>query len=223
MNKIEEIEALASLRRKEIGELQTRAEELPEMISKLDTKAAAAAVAGDLAAFRAAAAERDELKTEAEYIGVRLKKLQELPDVDPVVVREAWDDYRAKYDPQLEKKIAAFEVAKRKALDLYAEAVAMQTEAATIRCRFAQIVGIPVTDACREFPAKAIPLRSAALDRDGYGILRMNGTNIIDPDAVRFLSDYVSGKAQKKAEYNWVEDMNFIKLNGVLGAGIVPN
>ena len=221
MTKIEEIDALASLRRKEIAALIEEKETLPARIAAASEKAASAASAGDYDAYTSAARERDDLKNKVEFLDMRLKKLRELPEVDPKVVREAWENYRSTYDPKLEKKISAFEAARQKALDLYGELVDMQTDAATIRCRFAQITGVPVTEACRQFPAKSIPLKTATLDSSGYGVLKMGGTNIVDPDAARFLSNYITRKSEADPAYNYIHDMDLAKLNGVLGAGII--
>lgn len=50
----------------------------------------------------------------------------------------------------------------------------------------------------------------------------MGGTKINDPDAVRYLSDYITHQAQSNAGYNYLNDKQLIKLNGVIGAGLIP-
>lgn len=222
MDKIQEIEKLAELRRNEIAELAKKLEELPAKIAEADEKANAAATMGAFDDFRAAARDRDELKGALEYVTLRLKKLREMPDVEPEIVKAAWEDFRRKYDPKLMEKVAEYQKTMRKALDLYGELVEMQTEAAKVRCRFARITGIPVSDACRRFPSASIPIRTAALDSSGYGMPKMGGTNINDPDAVRYLSDYITRQVQNNAGYNFINDKQLIKLNGIIGSGLIP-
>lgn len=222
MNMIQEIEKLADLRRNEIAALAKKLEELPAKIAEADEKANVAATVGAYDDFRAAARERDELKGELEFVTLRLNKLREMPGVDPEIVKEAWEDYRKKYDPKLTAKIADYQKTMRKALDLYGEMVEMQTEAATLRCRLARFTGIPVTEARSRFPSAAIPIRHVGLDSSGYGTLKMGGTTLNDPDALRFLSDYLVRQVQNSAGYNFINDKQLIKLNGVIGAGVIP-
>ncbi len=222
MNKIQEIEKLAELRHNEIAALAKKLADLPAKIAEADEKANAAATVGAFDDFRAAARERDDLKGELEYVTLRLKKLREMPDVDPEIVKAAWDDFRKKHDPKLTEKVAEYQKAMRKALEIYNELVGMQTEAATVRCRFARFTGVPVTDACRQFPSASIPIRTAGLDCAGYGVLKMGGTTLNDPDALRYLSDYITHQAQNNAGYNFINDRQLTKLNGVIGAGLIP-
>ena len=222
MDKIQKIEKLAEQRHNEIAALAKKLEDLPAKVAEAEEKTNAAATLGAFDDFRAAARERDDLKDELEYVTLRLKKLQEMPHVDPEVVKDAWEDFCRKHDPLMETKLAEYQKTMKKALDLYGEMVEMQTEAATVRCRFARITGVPVAEACRWFPATSIPIRTAALDSSGYGAVRMGGTKINDPDAVRYLSDYITHQAQSNAGYNYLNDKQLIKLNGVIGAGLIP-
>ena len=221
MTKIEEVDRMVELRRSEIAALAKKAETLPDKIEAAEAKAAAAAGEGDYDAYKIAARERDELKDEAEYIRIRLEKLRTLPDVDPELVKAAWDEFCKRHDPALEKKLAEYQKIRQKALDLYGEIVDMHREAAAIRRRFSMITGTEQGESCRRFPAKSIPLRIAAVDASGYGTLKMPGTNIVDPDALFYLSDYVTKEA-KNPGYSWIHDKRFIEMNGVLGAGLLP-
>ena len=47
-----------------------------------------------------------------------------------------------------------------------------------------------------------------------YCGIDLGGTNIKDPDAVRFLSDYIYRNWQQNSAYNWINDPQLNKLNG---------
>ena len=224
MNLIDEIDRLADERRNEIAELETKKETLPARIAAADKKASAAAEAGDMGAFDAAAVERDDLKREQEFNHIRLQKLKTSPLVDPERVKVAWNDYRAKYDPQMEKAIAEFEKAKRKMLDAYSAMVELQTESSTVRKRFGAYIGqdpLNPVDPVVRFPAKMIPLRGAIASN--VALLSMGGTTIKDPDAVYYLSDFVVNTMGAKPGEYYHPDRRLAKLNGVIGVGTIPD
>jgi len=224
MDKIQEIDQLAVMRRNEIAELAARGETFPEKIRIADAKATAAAEAGDFEAYRAAAKERDDLKAEDEYIKLRLQKLRGMPNVDPQLVKEAWDDYRNKVDPKMEQKIAEYQRAKRKMLDIYGEMVAIQKEGAGIRQRFSKMIGVDTSESFRAFPSKMIPLRTAA-DRHGNatGLLSMGGATLKDPDAIFYMSNYVTQKMDEGTGYSVASDRELYLLHGIIGAGQIPD
>lgn len=224
MNPIEEIDRLAELRRNEIAELEAKNEALPSRIAAADEKASAAAEAGDMGAFDAAAVERDALKREQEYIRIRLQKLKTSPAVDPDRVMAAWKDYRAKYDPLMEKAIAEFEKTRRKMLDTYSVMVQLQTESSAVRKRFDGYVGqnpLNPVDPVVRFPARMIPLRTA--NSTNVALLSMGGTTLKDPDAVYYLSDYVLNTIGARPGDYYHTDSGLAKLNGVIGAGMIPD
>ena len=221
MNPIEEIDRLAELRLKEIADLKTKAEALPEKIASANDKASAAVNANDLGAFEAATVEREELRREEDFVQKRLNVLNAAPTVDADRVVAAWNDYRSKYDPQMEKGIAEFAKAKQKMLDAYSAMVKLQTESSEIRKRLGSYVGAGAVSLTSRFPAKMIPLRSAAIKNVGF--LSMGGTTLKDPDAVYYLSDYIINENETKAGYFVHNDRQLVKLNGIIGAGMIPD
>lgn len=221
MNPIEEIDRLAELRRGEIAEMAARAEELPAKIAVADEKVSAAAEAGDRGAFEIASRELDTLKREQEFIRIRLNKLRTSAAVDPDRITAAWNEYRTRYDVRMEKAIAEFEKARRKMLDAYSAMVELQTESSTIRKRFGAYDGTVATSLTARFPAKMIPLSNVSMQ--SVGLLSMGGTILKDPDAVYYLSDYVKNSADTKPGYFVHTDRQLTKLNGVIGAGTIPD
>lgn len=151
----------------------------------------AAAIAGDIARYKELKALADDAEAVAYVCGKQLEVEQKPPvTVDQTI--EAWNEYVSDYNRKLAAKLRKFEAAKATMLKEYADAVVLQGEACEMRERLARYAGRELgpsgfTDfrLSATYPMDYIP---CAVPTSNGVKLSIIGSNMLDPDAVYYLS-----------------------------------
>lgn len=154
------------------------------------TKADAAAIAGDVAAYKEFKALADDAEAMAYVCG---KQLDAENNITLEQTREAWDSYAADYNKKLSAKLRKLEEAKADLLKDYADALILQGEACAVRERLARYAGVHLQPAGvgiddrleKTYPMEYIPCKNAM---KGDVTTAIAGSSVKDPDAVYYLA-----------------------------------
>lgn len=154
------------------------------------TKADAAAIAGDVAAYKEFKALADDAEAMAYVCG---KQLDAENNITLEQTRDAWDSYAADYNKKLSAKLRKLEEAKADLLKDYADALILQGEACAVRERLARYAGVHLQPAGvgiddrleKTYPMEYIPCKNAM---KGDVTTAIAGSSVKDPDAVYYLA-----------------------------------
>lgn len=189
---IKDIEKQVENAKKTREELIKNQSESEEQAKNYRAKADAAAIAGDVAAYKEFKALADDAEAMAYVCG---KQLDAENNITLGQTREAWEDYVSDYKRKLAGKLKKFEAAKDEMLKAYADAVVLQGEACETRERLANLCGMtlgPVAVGIDDrldatYPMDYIPCKSGSM-MDNDAVVSIVGSSIKDPDAVYYLA-----------------------------------
>ena len=160
-------------------------------------KADAAAIAGDMAAYK----EFKTMAEDAEDVAYVCKKQMEVEQGSPVTLEQtqaAWADYAADFNKKLAAKLRKFEAAKAEMLKEYAEAVELQRDALVVRERMAGYVNkMPAVIEGESWLAGLYPMEYIHCTRGmEYPMVTIGGSTMKDADAVYYLASFKLNGAQ---------------------------
>lgn len=189
---IKDIEKQVENAKKTREELIKNQSESEEQAKNYRAKADAAAIAGDVAAYKEFKALADDAEAMAYVCG---KQLDAENNITLEQTREAWEDYVSDYKRKFAGKLKKFEAAKDEMLKAYADAVVLQGEACEARERLARLCGMPLQVAAvgiddrldATYPMDYIPCKSGSM-MDNDAVVSIAGSSIKDPDAVYYLA-----------------------------------
>ncbi|MBR6208903.1 MAG: hypothetical protein IKQ69_07880 [Oscillospiraceae bacterium] len=124
--------------------LEREQKEAARLADDLKAKADAAAVAGDVAAYRRYKAEADEQEAVAHVRAAQLSKAS-----NPISREDcaaAWSGYRKDYEKSLSSKLAELDKARAAFIKAYTDAVDLQAQACATRERLGVFIGINAAD-----------------------------------------------------------------------------
>lgn len=224
MDRIEKIDATVKKRNEDLAALSEEMKVLPQQIQETQARADAAIANNDYSVYSDAIAERDKLQFKLDYIKSRANMLKSTPAIDIDEAKTAWNAYRKDYDLKLKKKLTEYKSAIEKALAMYGELVAMQTESAKIRSRFCDYTRLENSKAVVVFPSEMIPLRAMGEQHpNGIGLPSLFGCKTRDPDAVHYMSNYLITHKVPGVDAVLADDEQMKIINSVLTTGCMPN
>ena len=187
---IKDIEKQVENAKKTREQLIKNQSESEEQAKNYRAKADAAAIAGDVDAYKEFKALADDAEAMAYVCG---KQLDAENNITLEQTREAWDSYAADYNKKLSAKLRKLEAAKADLLKDYADALILQGEACEVRERLARYAGVHLQPAGvgiddnleKTYPMEYIPCKNAM---KGDVTTSIAGSSVKDPDAVYYLA-----------------------------------
>lgn len=191
MTTIKDIEKQLEATKQARIHLAKNKEENEALAKEYRAKADEAAIAGDVARYK----EMKALADDAEAVAYVCEKQLEAEQGSAVTyeqTREAWDGYAVEYNKKLSTALRKFKDLKADMLKAYGEAVELQRNACQTREALADAVGkkplrIEGESSLADlYPMDAIPCYKSIVG----GTISIKGANIVDPDAVFYLSSF---------------------------------
>jgi len=183
------------------AEMQTLAKAQDELTAKIEAEQKAAkeaAAAGDREAFAQHKTEAQALQAELEFSKTRLQALTAQPAITLEEAKSAWESFRKEHDATMQTGLKYYSDLKKDLLETYKMLLDKQAEMIRERDKLVNLArltappqyGLSVTEYARSiFPAVSLPNLTSA---DTKGFIRINGSNLQDPDAVFYMADHAA-------------------------------